>query len=73
MGVRATLLGLTLTAGDINTAEAAGIDVKGELEIIELKLSEAIASLNTLVTNVFTPAGDSGNAATINTQITNLS
>lgn len=73
MGVRATLAGITLTAGDKTQMATLGIDAAGLLALAQLKCQEAIQALNVLVTDVLTPASDAGNITTVNAQITALS
>ena len=60
MGVRTTLLGVTLTAGDITQAETLGTDIKGCMALAELKCQEVIVLLNYLVNDVLSemPAPD---------------
>jgi len=72
MGVRTTLLGVTLTAGDITQAETLGTDIKGCMALAELKCQEVIVLLNYLVNDVLTPAGDTANASTLTAQVTAL-
>jgi hypothetical protein len=73
MGVRATLAGITLTAGDKTQAATVGIDAAGLLAEAQLKCSEAIQQLNVLITDVLTPASDASNITALNAQITALS
>ena len=40
MGVKATLAGITLTAGDITQAETLGIDVKGLMTTAQAKCDD---------------------------------
>ena len=68
MGVKATLLGVTLTAADISQAEALGIDVKGMMATAGAKCDDLKQLLG-----VLTPAGDTTNASTLTAQITALS
>ena len=73
MGVKATLLGVTLTAADIAQAETLGIDVKGLMLTAGAKCDDLKQLLGVIINDVLTPAGDSTNATTLTTQITNLS
>jgi len=73
MGVKATLLGVSLTAADISQAEALGIDVKGMMATAGAKCDDLKQLLGVLVNDVLTPAGDSTNATTLTAQITALS
>jgi hypothetical protein len=73
MGVKATLLGVTLTAADITQAETLGIDVKGLMTTAGAKCDDLKQLLGVLVNDVLTPAGDSTNATTLTNQITALS
>jgi hypothetical protein len=73
MGVKTTLAGITFTAGDKTQAEALGTDLTGFMELCTLKCQELTEMLTFLNTDILTPAGDSSNASTITTQITNLS
>lgn len=72
MGIKTALAGITLTAGDITQAETIGTDAKGEMLNAQLKCQELTVLLNYLITDVLTPAGDSSNVTTLNTQITAL-
>ena len=73
MGVRANLLAVTLTAGDVTQAESLGIDCKGELSLAIGAVNDSLARLNFLLSNVLTPASDAANISTVNTAITALS
>jgi hypothetical protein len=73
MGVKATLLGITLTAGDITQAETLGIDVKGLMTTAEAKCDDLKQLLSVIINDVLTPAGDASNITTLNAQITALS
>jgi hypothetical protein len=73
MGVKATLAGVTLTAGDITQAETLGIDAKGLMGVAQAKCDDLKQLLGALVNDVLTPAGDSTNATTLTNQITALS
>lgn len=69
MGVRAALVAITQTAGDLSQAPD---DMLGNMKLAELKCQE-LTQLLTRIQTVMTAAGDSGNAATVGTQITALS
>ena len=73
MGVRATLVGITLTTQDITQAESIGADVKGLFSLAELKCQELETLLNFIVNDILTPAGDTANASTFSTEVTALS
>jgi hypothetical protein len=73
MGIKTTLAGITLTAGDKTAANAAGIDVVDMMNLAQLKCQELTNLLNVIINDVMTPASDSTNITTLNTQITNLS
>jgi hypothetical protein len=73
MRVKATLAGITLTAGDITQAETLGIDAKGLMVVAQAKCDDLKQLLGVLINDVLTPAGDSTNATTLTNQITALS
>ena len=73
MGVKVTLAGVTLTAGDITQAETLGIDAKGPMVVAQAKCDDLKQLLSVLVTDVLTPASDASNITTLNAQITALS
>jgi hypothetical protein len=73
MGVKATLAGVTLSAADITQAETLGIDAKGLMVVAQAKCDDLKQMLGVIINDVLTPAGDTTNAATLTTQITNLS
>jgi hypothetical protein len=73
MGVKATLLGITLTAGDITQAETLGIDVKGLMTTAQAKCDDLKQLLSVIINDVMTPASDTTNATTLTNQITALS
>jgi hypothetical protein len=72
MGIRATLLALTLTPGDLNAGQASGADIAGLILSATGSISEAITIL-TKVESLMTAGGDSGNASTVGSEITALS
>jgi hypothetical protein len=73
VGVKATLLGVTLTAADITQAETLGVDVKGLMTTAGAKCDDLKQLLSVIINDVLTPAGDTTNASTLTAQITALS
>lgn len=53
MGIATSLNATTFTAA----SKSLGIDLAGEIEIMNLACQEAIAKFNFLITDVLTPAG----------------
>ena len=72
MGVRATLAGITQTAGDLSQSQTLGTDAKAQITAALLKIDETTKILRELVTNILTPASDASNITTVNAQITAL-
>jgi len=73
MGIKTALAGVTLTGGDVSTAEAGeGMDIKGLMSEAQLRCDE-LHNLLTQIQTQMTAAGDTSNATTIGTQITALS
>jgi hypothetical protein len=58
MGLRTTLTALAPTAGTKAAAEAAGDDLAGLLQVVNLRLTEAAYILADINTRLATPAGD---------------
>lgn len=73
MGIKTNLAGITFTTQDKATAVALGLDLVGYVADMELACQELTEKLNFLVSDVLTPAGDSSNVTTVNTQATALS
>lgn len=68
MGVRTTLLGITLLSSEISALQATGQDPVGTLEFAIQKCADAIATLNAITDQI--PAGS--NKTAITGQITAL-
>jgi hypothetical protein len=69
MSILSSLQGITLTNGDITTAEAAGVDLPGLMQTAQqhcFDMGNLLAKIEALMTT----AGDSANGTTITTQIT---
>jgi hypothetical protein len=70
MSVKSSIAAITPTAADVTQAEKLGVDLTGCLYNLQLKCDEIVDLLNFLNTDVFTPAGDTTNAATLTAQVT---
>jgi hypothetical protein len=68
MGVRTTLLGITLSAPEIAAIQAVGQDGVGNLNFAEQKCADAIATLTAIVNAI--PAGS--NKTALQGQVTAL-
>jgi hypothetical protein len=68
MGVRTTLLGITLTSGEIATLQAAAQDGVGNLQFAQEKAADAIQVLNSIIASI--PAGS--NKTALQVQVTAL-
>lgn len=74
MGFKTSLAGVTFTAGAKAQAVALGIDMTGFVTEVQLSMSEVLAKLNFLISDVLTPAGtEAANITTLQAQITALS
>lgn len=72
MGVKTALSGVTLTAGDLQKAELISADPVGLMSEAVIKCQELIDLLTFIVGDIMTPASDSANISTLNTQISAL-
>lgn len=73
MGVRTNLLASAPNGASITQAETLGIDVPGNLSLLELKCQEMITLMKALQTEVTTPSGDSTFGTILSTAVTALS
>jgi hypothetical protein len=71
MSVQSALVGITLTAGDITTSEAAGVDINGEMNIALGHVAD-LCNILAKVGALMTTAGDSANATIVTAQLTAL-
>jgi hypothetical protein len=73
MSVKSSIAGITPSAADFTQAEKLGVDLAGNMQLLQLKCDELVDLMNFLVNDVLTPAGDTGNASTLTAQVTALS
>jgi hypothetical protein len=70
MSVKSSIAAISPTTADVTQAEKLGVDLTGTLLLLQLKCDELVDLINFLNNDVFTPASDTTNSATLTAQVT---
>jgi hypothetical protein len=71
MSILSSLAGITLTAGDVTTSEAAGVDIVGMMALANQHIDD-LGNVLAKIEALMTSASDSANATTVAAQLTAL-